>query len=122
MDPNTKITSIKDKNTKSDGLVKILLVIITVLLLVLVFVQVPAIKQELLPQPSEMCVKARQLAEDSVLSDLSFIDSYEGDVYGSDVDNINQQIFRVSEYQYFALENLVLQQKALLYMITECQW
>lgn len=124
MDTNTEVTNIKDKNTRHDGLVKILLSIITILLLVLVFLQVQATRQEqvIQPLPSEKCIEARQLAQVLLQSDLDIMDSYEEDVFGSGTDNINQQIFRVNEYQYFTLEKIALQQKALLYMIVECQW
>ena len=108
-------TNVKDTNTKSDVLVKILLVVIAVLLLVLVLAQIPALR-------SQECIKAREQAKLAlIIQDLDFMYSYESDVYGSGVDNINQQIFRVSEYQYLVLEKIALYQQALLSVITKCQ-
>jgi hypothetical protein len=99
------------------------LTIIAILLLVLILLQLPGFSQLLSHiKQSEECILARQLAVSSSQLNLNFMDDYEDTVYGPGVDNINQQIFRVSEYQYMALEKLALHQQALLRVITECEW
>lgn len=99
-------TATKDKQ---NNLVKILLVVITILLFLSVF-------KQLLPG----CWLARKAAKDLLQTDLSFIENYEEDVYGNSVSNINQQIFRVNEYEYFSLETILLQQQALLNIYANC--
>ena len=74
-------------------------------------------------QVSEGCIKAREQAEGVLSLDLSFLkDFYVEDVYGEEVSNIYQQTFRVGEYQYMTLVEILLQQQALLRVVTECNW
>lgn len=89
----------------------ILLLIIVVLLSITIFKQFV---------PSKECRSARQKAEIILGKNLSYIDSYEDEVYGESVSNINQQIFRINEYEYLSLENIFLQQQVLLDVINSC--
>jgi hypothetical protein len=102
--------------TKKIEFEKVLLGIIAILLFILVVMQFYQ------PGPSAECLEARTNAVSLGNSSLYFLDSYEDMVYGSQVENINQQIFLVNEYQYLATEKLLLYQQAILEIATECEW
>ena len=106
----------ESKTNKTNKDIRALLIIITALLIILVIIQVFPVKVK-----SAACKEALKQVEVFIATPLDFMDSYENDVYGSGVDNINQQIFRVGEYQYLALEKIALDERLLLQIITECQ-
>jgi len=117
-----------DTNNKPNVFVKVILTIIALLLLLLigqVLLGVEQLSEAETPTPveqvSEGCIKAREQAKEALSLPLN-ADSYEEDVYGEGVSNIYHQIFRVGEYQYITLEQIFLQQQALLRVITECNW
>lgn len=76
------------------------------------------------PKPTEACVNAIQEAHTTatkvqIVLDKTF-EQYESDVYKK-ADNINQQIFMVSEYNYIIQTNLIQLQLALIEYQTACQ-
>ena len=104
----------KSTKPKSGLFERILIGIIAVVLLNLVLPQAK-IKQ------SEECSQALEIARRvSEGSDVQLLETYIDDVYRSGVNNINQQMFCVGEYQYMALEKLLLYQEALSRVVTEC--
>jgi len=117
-------------NNKPNVFVKVILAIIALLLLIIAIGQVLPVVEQLseaetptpTPTPvSEGCIKAREQAEEALSLPLT-ADHYEEDVYGEEVSNIYQQMFRAEEYQYATLEQIFLLQQALLGVITECNW
>ena len=73
---------------------------------------------------SQKCVDAIALAEKitadipNYLSDR--LDQYEKDVY-TDAENINQQMFRVQEYTFFALQTITNQQYVIGQIVMYCR-
>ena len=116
-------------NNKPDAFVRVILTVIALLLLLLigqVLLGVEQLSEAETPTPtptpvSEGCIKAREQAEEALSLPLT-ADHYEEDVYGEEVSNIYQQMFRAEEYQYATLEQIFLLQQALLGVITECNW
>ena len=71
--------------------------------------------------PSDECQAARdqvELISSVVLEDATY--NYDQIVYEL-ADNINQQQFRVAEFQYYALVALIKQQTALIDVTTYCK-
>jgi hypothetical protein len=116
IDKKVEKTQNDENESKTNKDIKVLLIIIAALLVILVIIQVVPAKVK-----SAACSEALKEAEVFITLPLDFMDTYEDDVYGPGVENINQQIFRVGEYQYMALEKIALDEKVLLKIITECQ-
>ena len=104
-----------ENKTQDKNLMEIFTIVL--LSIIVVLLSVIIIKQSI---PSKECRSARQKAELILGENLSYIDSYEDEVYGESVSNINQQIFRINEYEYLSLENIFLQQQVLLDVINSC--
>lgn len=104
----------KSAKPKSGLFERILIGIVAVLLLNLVLPRAK-IKQ------SEECAQALEIARRvSEGSDIQLLETYIDDIYRSGVDNTNQQVSCVGEYQYMALEKLLLYQEALSRVVAEC--
>lgn len=107
----------EERSKEKFGSNNILLVLLGLVVLLLAFIAI----QQLPTKKSTECQQAIKMAQISVDTDLDFMYEYDDAIYGPGVANINQQLFRVNEFEYYALEKIMLLQRSLLRIIVECE-